>query len=63
MKMISKIFEKEPLFKLENLHNKESMSQISNTKNDLLKLINYKLKYKNIKKILETNKKWFKKIY
>ena len=63
MKMISKIFKKKPLFKLEKLNNKESMSQISNAKNNLLELINYKLKYKNIKKILETNKKWFKKIY
>ena len=30
---------------------------------DILKIIKYKLQYTNLKKILKTNIKWFKKIY
>ena len=38
------------------------MDQKSDIKNNFLKKLNYKLKYNSLRKILETNKKWFKNI-
>ena len=63
MMMLSKILNKKPLYKLEKLDDRESMDQKSDIKNNFLKKLNYKLKYNSLRKILETNKKWFKKIY
>lgn len=63
MRIISKLLNKKPIFQLKKIDKRESMSQISNTKNNLLSMIRHKLKYKDINKIIETNKKWFKKIY
>ena len=63
MMMLSKILNKKPLYKLEKLDDRESMDQKSDIKNNFLKKLNYKFKYNSLRKILETNKKWFKKIY
>lgn len=63
MMMLSKILNKKPLYNLEKLDDRESMDQKSGIKNNFLKKLNYKLKYNSLRKILETNKKWFKKIY
>ena len=60
---LSKIMNKKPLIHLKQINNKESIQQIINTKNDILKIIKYSIKYKDLKKILQTNSRWFKKIY
>ena len=60
---LSKIMDKKPLIHLKQINNKESIQQIINTKNDILKIIKYSIKYKDLKKILQTNSRWFKKIY
>ena len=54
---------KKPLIDLKQISNKESIQQIVNSKNDILKIIKYNIKYKDLKKILQTNSRWFKKIY
>ena len=63
LKSLSKILNKKPLISLKQINKKESINQIIASKNDILRKINYKIKYKNLKKILQTNLKWFKKIY
>ena len=60
---LSKIVKKKPLIDLKQISNKESIQQIVNSKNDILKIIKYNIKYKDLKKILQTNSRWFKKIY
>jgi len=60
---LSKIMKKKPIIDLKQINNKESIQQIINTKNDILKIIKYNIKYKDLKKILQTNSRWFKKIY
>ena len=60
---LSKILNKKPIINFKQIDKKESINQIINSKNDILKIIKYKIKYKNLKKILKTNSKWFKKIY
>ena len=60
---LSKIMKKKPLISLKQINKKESIHQIINTKNDILKIIKYNIKYKDLEKILETNSRWFKKIY
>jgi len=39
------------------------MIQIDNSKTSIFNYINYKIKYVNLAKIIQTNLKWFKKIY
>lgn len=60
---LSIIMKKKPLIDLKQIDNKESIQQIINSKNDILKIIKYNIKYKDLKKILQTNSKWFKKIF
>ena len=60
---LTKIMKKKPIIDLKQIDNKESIQQIINTKNDILKIIKYNIKYKDLKKILQTNSRWFKKIY
>ena len=60
---LSKIMRKKPLIDLKQINNKESINQIIHSKNDILEIIQYSVKYKDLKKILQTNLKWFKKIY
>ena len=60
---LSKIMNKKPLINFRQINNKESINQIINSKKDVLKIIKYNIKYKDLKKILQTNSKWFKKIY
>ncbi len=60
---ISKIIKKKPKYSLKQIDKKESMSQFHKSKDNLTKYVNFNLKYKNLEKILKTNKKWFKKIY
>ena len=63
LESLSKIMKKKPLIDLKQINNKESINQVINSKNDILRIIKYSLKYKDLKKILQTNLKWFKKIY
>ena len=63
LKAISKIIKKKPKYSLKQISKKESMSQFHKSKDNLAKYISFKIKYKNLEKILKTNKKWFKKIY
>ena len=60
---ISKIMKKKPKYSLKQIDKKESMSQFFKSKDNLAKYININVKYKNLDKILNTNIKWFKKIY
>ena len=52
-----------PKYEIKQINNKESITQIYKSGDDISKFINYKPKYLNLKKILKTNLKWFKKIY
>ena len=63
LKAISKIMKKKAKYSLKQIDKKESMSQFHQSKDNLAKYINIDIKYKNLEKILKTNKKWFKKIY
>ena len=63
LKAISKIIKKKAKYSLKQIDKKESMSQFHRSKDNLAKYINIDIKYKNLEKILKTNKKWFKKIY
>lgn len=63
LKCLSKIINKKPFFSLKQINKKESINQIYKSKDDILKLIKYKIKYDSLNKILQTNAKWFKKIY
>ena len=63
MLRLSKILNIKPVFDLKQISEKESVNQFYKSKDDILKIIKYKLKYTNLKKILKTNIKWFKKIY
>jgi len=60
---LSKILNKKPINEFKQIDNKESISQNVDLKNDILKIIKYRIKYRDLKKILQTNSKWFKKIY
>jgi len=60
---LSKLLHIKPLFDLKQISKKESINQLYKSKGDILNIIKYKLKYTNLKKILKTNIKWFKKIY
>ena len=48
---------------IKQIDKKESMSQFHKSKDNLAKYVSFNIKYKNLEKILKTNKKWFKKIY
>ena len=63
LKTIAKIMKKKPEYSLKQIDKKESMSQFYKSKENLTKYINFKIKYKDLEKILKTNTKWFKKIY
>ena len=63
LKSIAKIMKKNPKYSLKQIDKKESMSQFYKSKESLSKYINFKVKYKDLEKILKTNTKWFKKIY
>ena len=52
-----------PKFEIKQISKKESITQIYKSRDDISKYIDYKPKYLNLKKILKTNLKWFKKIY
>mgnify|MGYP001424167523 FL=1 len=52
-----------PKYEIKQINKKESITQIYKSGDDISKFINYKPKYSNLKKILKTNLKWFKKIY
>ena len=60
---LSKIMKIKPKYEIKQINKKESITQIYKSGNDISKFINYKPKYSNLKKILKTNLKWFKKIY
>ena len=63
LKELSKIMGVKPNYEIKQINNKESITQIYNSADDITKFINYKPKYSNLKKILMTNLRWFKKIY
>ena len=63
MNTLSKILNIKPIFELKKIDKKESVNQFFKSKDDIFKVIKYKPRYTNLKKILETNIKWFKKIY
>lgn len=63
LKSFSKILKKKPEYKLKKISSRESMIQVDNSGVSIFKYINYKIKYRNLKKIIKTNLKWFKKIY
>ncbi len=60
---LSKLLNVKPKFNLKKIDEKESVNQFYKSKDEILKIIKYKLKYTNLRKILKTNIKWFKKIY
>ena len=60
---MSKIMKKKPEYSLKQISKKESMSQYYKSKDNLVKYINFNVKYESLEKILKTNIKWFKKIY
>ena len=51
-----------PSYEIKQISKKESITQIYKSGDDISKYIDYKPKYLNLKKILKTNLKWFKKI-
>ena len=63
MNILSKILKIKPTFELRKINKKESINQLFKSKDDILKMLNYSPEYTNLKKILKTNIKWFKKIY
>ena len=63
MNAFSEILAIKPQFVLKQISKKESINQLYKSKDDILKIIKYKLQYTNLKKILKTNIRWFKKIY
>jgi UDP-glucose 4-epimerase len=63
LKFISKMLNKKPQYILKKISSRESMIQIDNSKTSIFNYINYKIKYVNLAKIIQTNLKWFKKIY
>ena len=63
LKELSKIMRVKPNYEIKQINNKESITQIYNSVDDITKFISYKPKYSNLKKILMTNLRWFKKIY
>lgn len=63
LKAIAKIIKKKPKYSLKQIDKKESMSQFHESKDNLSKYVSFNVKYKNLEKILKTNKRWFKKIY
>ena len=60
---LSKLMNVNPKYEIKQISKKESISQIYKSGDDIKKYINYKPKYLDLKKILKTNFKWFKKIY
>ena len=60
---LSKLLNIKPKFNLKKIDEKESVNQFYKSKDEILNIIKYKLKYTNLRKILKTNIKWFKKIY
>ena len=61
--VLSKILKVKPRYSLRQINKKESIAQSFKFKDDIFKFIKYKPKYINLKEILKTNIKWFKKIY
>ena len=60
---LSKLMNVNPKYEIKQISEKESITQIYKSGDDISKYINYKPKYLNLKKILKTNLKWFEKIY
>ena len=60
---LSKIMKIKPKYEIKQINKKESITQIIKSADDISKFINYKPKYLDLKKILKTNIRWFKKIY
>ena len=60
---LSKLMNVNPKYEIKQISKKESISQIYKSGDDIKKYIDYKPKYLDLKKILKTNFKWFKKIY
>ena len=60
---LSKLMNANPKYEIKQISKKESITQIYKSRDDLSKYIDYKPKYLNLKKMLKTNLKWFKKIY
>ena len=63
MNFLSKILKIKSTFELRKINKKESINQLFKSGDDFFKIIKYKPKYTNLKKILKTNVKWFKKIF
>ena len=63
LKELSKLMNVNPKYEIKQISKKESITQIYKSGDDISKYIDYKSKYLNLKKILKTNLKWFKKIY
>ena len=61
--ILSKILKIKPHYTLKQINKKESIAQSFRFKDDIFQFIKYKPKYINLKEILKTNIKWFKKIY
>ena len=60
---LSKIMKIKPKYEIKQINKKESITQIIKSGDDISKFINYKPKYLDLKKILKTNIRWFKKIF
>ena len=60
---LSKIMKIKPKYEIRQINKKESITQIYKSGDDISQFINYKPKYFNLKEILKTNLRWFKKIY
>ena len=63
LKELSKLMNTSPKYELKQINKKESITQVYKSEDEISKYVNYKPKYFNLKKILKTNLKWFKKIY
>ena len=60
---LSKLMNVNPKYEIKQISKKESITQIYKSGDDISKYIDYKPKHLNLKKILKSNLKWFKKIY
>ena len=63
IKALSEVLKIEPKYVLKQISHKESIVPVYKKGDDIFKFLNFQPKYKNLKKILKTNIKWFKKIY
>ncbi len=63
LRTLSDILKIKPRYLLKQISHKESIMPIYKSSNNIFKFLNCRPKYKNLKKMLRTNIKWFKKIY